>query len=979
MEKNLLLTKAKNAEMAHDFATAAHSYNQLLENDSTNVDYLKAIASVYVQAGEDEKAIPYYEKLISYYPHYIEAMNSLGAIYRRLKKYPESINILRRALSEGRQIPSVNYNLGFTYKEMGEFSKAIESFESVIEVKPNDVLAHNHLGSIYFTLKDYSKAIAAFKRGLLIDHNHPILNYNLARCYERTKKIPDAIRCYALALKTRPGWKDAVDDFSSLLLQCKQNADAQKVVEQSIDLHPDDVELVNRLGQVYLNEFDYENAEKTYKKASKMDDAGIESLIGLAKTYERDGRTEESINTIKKVLETSPEDKDARKQYSRSLLTAEQYDEAHNVVDKLYKEDGGDKDLEVLDIYGQYYLCLDDEEKAQGYYDQIQVVNHHYKDHLISAAERSMQIGKLDRAEEYVNKYIERRPQNPDGYLTMGKICEQKGDLVSAKNYYQKTVETNKPNAFASKKFDKLTQVIGEMNKPVDSQNIEEGPVAQQDGEKLPENELVQNEEGFDFDQMGGSESIDDSEESTELDEENYFDKLADNLEKDYEDEESDSADVPTYDNDMGLIDEDDSSFNFDQEDDENNPLTMDDGKQFFGDDAGDVEPASEGTQEVQQEQENPQDNMQQFASQQMPQQPYTPQQMAPQQFAPQQIPPQYAPQQPYYQQPMNAQYAPQGGIPQQQYSQQPSYQQPQSAYQNEAAGAGGEMSAGQMGPLHKKVQDSVNAAKKAFDDIQKIVDQYDSQNPDFTEASDNNISDSDNISAESESVPSETEDVPVESDENAITSEDVPAESEDVMESSEESFAESEDDTPADSTFEVSPEDSIDETEAEKSLNESNTENSVVEEKSESKELSPIQKMVSKIKNLLDNATIDDYGEEELKLFKSFRELCKLLPEEDQNSYHTCKARLQIEYIISKLSGKEGLLFTANNLLKSGDLGPESEIQLSKECDIEMGNDLIIKVLNDMKNLSCSLDDQSLIKACDITIDSVLERLELL
>ena len=58
-------------------------------------------------------------------------MTSLGAIYRRLKRYEESIEILERAVDEGRQSADVNYNLGFTYREMGNWDDAIEAFSSV--------------------------------------------------------------------------------------------------------------------------------------------------------------------------------------------------------------------------------------------------------------------------------------------------------------------------------------------------------------------------------------------------------------------------------------------------------------------------------------------------------------------------------------------------------------------------------------------------------------------------------------------------------------------------------------------------------------------------------------------------------------------------------------------------------------------------------------------------------------------------------
>ncbi len=450
MEKNLILTKAQNAVLAHDWSTAARLYKELLKTDASNVDYLKELGSIYVKAGEDEKAIPYYEQIITFYPHYIEAMNSLGAIYRRLKRYDESIQILHRALEENRDIPSVNYNLGFTYKEMGNYEDAIDSFESVISENPDDVLAYNHLGSIYLAQKDYNKSITSYKRGLQVDPNHPILNYNLARCYEEAKSYPDAIRCYEIALKTRPGWTDAIQDFSKLLVKCQLTKQAQDIVEQSIKLHPTDSGLLYLLGDIYLNQFDYDNASKTFSKAEKIDPNNVRILTGLAQALENGDKVELALDKILAAMEKEPENSDIKKQYVHTLLTAQHYDQALEHVKELYENDG-EKDLQVLDLYGQYYICRGDDQAANFYYDKIKKINHTYRDYMLGAANRYVQTGNYEKAEEIAKSYVSRNENNQVGHNTLGKIYEKQGNFEKAKYEYSRGTSPQNPNAIAIK------------------------------------------------------------------------------------------------------------------------------------------------------------------------------------------------------------------------------------------------------------------------------------------------------------------------------------------------------------------------------------------------------------------------------------------------------------------------------------------------------------------------------------------------
>ena len=460
-EKNLILTRAQGAVISRDFPTAARLYKQLLKDDPSNVDYLKELGSIYVKNGEDAKAIPYYEQIITFYPHYIDAMTSLGAIYRRLKRYEESIEILERAVDEGRQSADVNYNLGFTYREMGNWDDAIEAFSSVVNENPSDVLAYNHLGAIYLEKKDYDKSIASFKRGLQIDPNHPILNYNLARCFAQAKMYSDSIRCYQNALKAKPGWVDAIKEFSNVLVKCQKSREASELVKHSIELHPNDTKLLAMLGHIYLEQYDYDSAEKTFKRAKKVDDHDIQILTGLAEALEKGEKPEEALEAVLDALEISPEDKDLKKRYVQTLLSANQIDAAGTNVKELYNDDK--EDPQVLDLYGQYLICNDEDEKAESCYKKINSVNRNYKDYLLSAAGRYNQVGKTDRAETMAKEFVARDMRNPAGYNMLGKIYTKEGNLEQAIESYDKSRNLRQPNILADKQIDALR---AQMNMP---------------------------------------------------------------------------------------------------------------------------------------------------------------------------------------------------------------------------------------------------------------------------------------------------------------------------------------------------------------------------------------------------------------------------------------------------------------------------------------------------------------------------------
>ena len=529
MDKNLLLTKAQNAELSRDFQTATRLYKELLRNEPDNLEYLSTIGSIYVKSNEDEKALPYYQRIIELFPHSVSAMNGIGAIYRRLKRYDESIEILQRALNENKDVANVYYTLGFTYREMGLYDEAIECFENVIGENANDVLAYNHLGSIYSAKGNFQRAIDIFKHGLQIDQNHPILNYNIAHCFESLEQYPDAIRSYETALKTKPVWTEAIHDFSNLLLTCNKTKEAQNIVQRSLRLYPNDSRMLCILGKVFLTQYDFDSAEKTFKKAKNINPKDVEILSGLADALEKGEKNQEALDTLVDALNLEPENLNLLKQYASTLLSAKDYDEAFKKIDTLYKDN--EDDVQVLDLYGQYYACMDDDESTNYYHEKIKKVDKSYKQYLLSTAKRYSQIGNKSKAESFAKTYIQHFEDDPAGYNALGKVYASSGDYDNAIVSYTKGLELLKDNVLADKQISELMKkrIIKKMDEiPTISDDDKN-----EDSQIGTEQNYSETEEKFDFDLLGQNEKEDPHVNSEDHFWDNLSDEFEDSLESD--------------------------------------------------------------------------------------------------------------------------------------------------------------------------------------------------------------------------------------------------------------------------------------------------------------------------------------------------------------------------------------------------------------------------------------------------------------
>ena len=1038
MANSLILAKARNAVTAHDWTTSARLYKELLRTDESNAEYIQQLGSIFVRAGQDEKAIPYYEKLVEMNPESPDAMISLGAIFRRLKRYEDSVNILHKAQEISSGSPTINYNLGFTYKEMGDYDDAIDSFESVIAQNPDDVLAHNHLGSIYFAKKEYDKAVSAYKKGLQVDQNHPILNYNLAHVYEEIKNFPDAVRSYEVALKTRPGWLDAIRDFSELLIHCQETKQAQELVEQSIKLHPDDVELLCILGRIYLNQFDYDNATKTYRRAESLRQNDIGIFVGLSKSLEKGMKIDEAMDKILDAVDIAPEDLEVCKQYAHVLLSAQRYEKALNLIQKIDEKTGG-KDLQILDLYGQYFVCRGDEEAANAYFEKIRRLNHHYKDYMVNAAERYIQTGNYEKGEALAEEFISERPRMPEGYNVLGTINTQRGQLNKAKTDFEKGISLKNPNIYAVKELEKIYNEL-EANKEIF--NNEDMPIAI-DADKLSEEEggNIPSDSNLKADEDGTQNQLDalntDSDEKTNLDEiqgledqppiEQALAGEDGDFWEDFDDD-PDASNTP-------MTEEDDSYDENSEDADLLSMMTPDAGDENFSlkdgltedEDSFDFSDFEDGKVEEVAPEETPAETVPDTVPDAIPnavpetmseaerttpsvspvsepvQRTEVPQTISEIETTPESLPAVAPAVEPVAVEPefTNSEAS--------QMMQELKQQQKELELQQREFALQQKEFAEELKQENEKL--IVETVTKTVDEKLSEYDLRSEPEKESVEAADlaEELESNDEFMPEIPSeelhfdslpqtqTPMDDSEIELYDDDftdvgfgDELTEEEVSmAESEEVL--AEEAQLDGMEPSVAvvDEMKFASVTDFIKE-EAEASLSDepfADVTNLVtVSETAEIPEAADTDDenfitaddMLGKIERILNDNDYAKSCEAELELFKRLRTLSNFLPEREKNSFDCCRMRMVIEYIISKMSGKPGLLITAESLIKSGVLGDEYNRQLEDSSDEELSNDLICHVIKDMKTLAQGLEDKSLCTALCVSADGILEQIAL-
>lgn len=458
-QTSVILERANSAIVARDFTYAEKLLMNLLRQNPDTPEALELLGSVYLRADRFENALSIYKKLAEIHPGNAEILSNLGSIYRRLGKYEESIAALLEAKKTGDDVETVLYNLGNTYKQMGNYAEAALCFSDVIERKPDDVLAYNHLGSIHALSGRHDLALQAYRRGLQIDPNHPFIHYNMAHSYETLARPIEAAAEYNAALKTKPGWLDALHDLAVFYIRQKDEPSSVATLRRILAVDASDVRALVEMGGIAGKGGRNDEALAYFRKAIATDPANVKAVLGLVQIYEKQGQFEEAVVELKSLQTANPKSVEILVHLARILLRIQQYPEAKSVFRQI--EAIEPDNLVALRLQGKMYAEQGENELAEVCFTKILAIDPAGVDFRIDLAEQLIQSGKLPEAEEQILAYLVERPRDFVVRISLGQLYESMKDTGRAQATYKEVLASEPENIDALTALSLLYQRTG--------------------------------------------------------------------------------------------------------------------------------------------------------------------------------------------------------------------------------------------------------------------------------------------------------------------------------------------------------------------------------------------------------------------------------------------------------------------------------------------------------------------------------------
>ena len=424
-------------------------------------------------------------ELIQKHPEFGPIYDVLYARYMATNRTAEGESLLKL---KGRNNPKDSgplLQLAAYYRRVGRPADEARTLQALIDNPAVFPQAHALVGDYYAGLRNWDGAMREYDEGLQPSAKDRLLyQKKIANIFIAEGKLQQALAILDEGLKDHPNDLGARAVRADLLVGQGTPESLQKAISEFEDLVkqlPADEVLWFNLGRAYMAEGDYGTATARLTEAVRRNSRYIAPLVWLAAIGQRTRNYQGTIhyaeqilaldprNTagtlwhaiglmgagsydqarleLNRVLQVSPDSKDAELQLGILNILQENYKQAQDIFRKLYAADPADS--RVLRGYVETFAAQDQIDSALKILETDLAKSPNSADlHQITAL-TAARAGKFDIAIAQYKWLIAQQPKDASAYIGLGRVYRIAGQKDKASEILQKLLVADPKNTSA--------------------------------------------------------------------------------------------------------------------------------------------------------------------------------------------------------------------------------------------------------------------------------------------------------------------------------------------------------------------------------------------------------------------------------------------------------------------------------------------------------------------------------------------------
>lgn len=339
------LNRAQIYEKLGDKEKSSWEYELALSLEPENTTLNLKLGALYYETKKSTAAKEFFTKILKKEPKNIEAHYYLVLVAVEEKNWDEALYHAKIIARSRKNDPKIHYQIGYFYSQKKEIRKALQALKKTVELEPNNPENYYLLGLAYQELKKYTLAEKVYQRALELKPDTVEVLLQLAVLYDQRKETGKAIEFFRKVLSLQPKNAIALNYIGYTCAEQGVNLEeAENLINQALEIEPNNAAYIDSLGWVYYQKKDYENARIKLEQASQLlEDPVIFEHLG--DTYKILGKLVEAKNVWEKALKLDPKNKNLK----HKLEEINQYLLPGSKIRKLVKrQEGNQKQIFTL-------------------------------------------------------------------------------------------------------------------------------------------------------------------------------------------------------------------------------------------------------------------------------------------------------------------------------------------------------------------------------------------------------------------------------------------------------------------------------------------------------------------------------------------------------------------------------------------------------------------------------------------------------
>ena len=292
-------------ESMNKFDEATEMYQQMIIADSDNPLGQYFLARSEVRAADLDKAEKSLKEAVSLRPSFAKARRLLAVVLEKNGKADEAIQEYRLLLKLDPQSKKIRNHLTMLLKPKGLFDSQIGNLESDLREALDDIEPHLEIGIIYYQQAQYLESLDEFQLVLARGDNWEI-HFLLAKLFETLGRLDRAIQEYETLQTHQPNSVTLLMYLSRLYNMNNQTRDSIRLINQAVQLEPENDTLFHSLALAYMAVKNHDLAIENMRRAINLNSAKDSYYFELGALLEKAGEYEGAIGSMKRALELNP-------------------------------------------------------------------------------------------------------------------------------------------------------------------------------------------------------------------------------------------------------------------------------------------------------------------------------------------------------------------------------------------------------------------------------------------------------------------------------------------------------------------------------------------------------------------------------------------------------------------------------------------------------------------------------------------------